>query len=149
MVSIIIEHKGIIDKFIGDAIMSIFGAPVLHEDDPIQAVLTGLSMLEALKSFNKKQTISGQPPFRIGIGINTGEVIAGNIGSENRLEYAVIGDAINLASRLCNIAKANMLLISQSTYEKVKNKVKAKLIAKQKIKGIAESVNFYVVQSIK
>ncbi len=135
---IVENHGGDIDKFVGDELMAIF-------DNEYIAIKCAYEMIIEVKKINKKFNT----PLFIGIGINTGEIIAGNIGSENRLEYAVIGDAINLASRLCNIARANMLLISQSTYEKVKNKVKVKLIEKQKIKGIAESVNIYVVQSLK
>jgi adenylate cyclase len=90
MVSIIIEHKGIIDKFIGDAIMALFGAPVQYADDPQQAILTGLSMIEALKTFNKNQVKVGKPVFKIGVGLNTGQVVVGNIGSTQKLEYTCI-----------------------------------------------------------
>ena len=136
--NIVESHGGDIDKFVGDELMAIFS-------DEYNALKCAYEMIIEVKKVNKKFNT----PLFIGIGINTGEVIAGNIGSKNRLEYAVIGDAINLASRLCNIAKPNMLLISESTYAKVKNKIKATLIADQKIKGKTGSVNFYVVQSIK
>jgi adenylate cyclase len=136
--NIVEHHGGDIDKFVGDELMAIF-------DNEYNALKCAFEMIVEVKKVNKKFNT----PLFIGIGINTGEVIAGNIGSKNRLEYAVIGDTINLASRLCNIAKANMLLISESTYTKVKNRVKAKLIADQKIKGKSGSVNFYVVQSVK
>ncbi len=145
MVSIIIEHKGIIDKFIGDAIMSIFGAPVLHEDDPIQAVLTGLSMLEGLKSFNKKQTLSAKPPFRIGIGINTGEVVIGNIGSQQKLDYTCIGDTVNLASRLEGLTKlyGTEIIISEYTYEEAKEQIMARELDSVKVKGKDKPVKIY------
>lgn len=145
MVSIIIEHKGIIDKFIGDAIMSIFGAPVLHEDDPIQAVLTGLSMLEALKSFNKKQTISGNPPFKIGVGINTGEVVIGNIGSQQKLEYTCIGDTVNLASRLEGLTKlyGTEIIISEYTYKEANDQIMARELDSVKVKGKDKPVKIY------
>ncbi len=136
--NIVDSHGGDIDKFVGDELMAIF-------NDEYKAVKCAYEMIIDVKKINKKFNT----PLYIGIGINTGEVIAGNIGSKNRLEYAVIGDTINLASRLCSIAKTNMLLISQSTYEKVKENVKAKLITDQKIKGKTGSVNFYVVQSVK
>ena len=136
--NIVESHGGDIDKFVGDELMAIFS-------DEYNALKCAYEMIIEVKKVNK----NFNTPLFIGIGINTGEVIAGNIGSKNRLEYAVIGDAINLASRLCNIAKPNMLLISESTYAKVKNKIKATLIADQKIKGKTGSVNFYVVQSIK
>lgn len=136
--NIVETHGGDIDKFVGDELMAIF-------ENEYKALKCAYEMIIEVKKVNKKFNT----PLFIGIGINTGEVIAGNIGSKNRLEYAVIGDTINLASRLCNIAKPNMLLISQSTYNKVKNKIKAKLIADQKIKGKTGSVSFYVVQSVK
>jgi adenylate cyclase len=145
MVTIIIEHKGIIDKFIGDAIMAIFGAPVLHEDDPLQAVLTGLSMLESLKTFNRKQTLAGKPPFRIGIGLNTGDVVVGNIGSTQKLDYTCIGDTVNLASRLEGLTKlyGTSIIISEFTYKETRGGVLAREIDSVRVKGRAEPVKIY------
>jgi adenylate cyclase len=145
MVTIIIEHKGIIDKFIGDAIMAIFGAPVLHEDDPLQAILTGLSMLESLKTFNRKQTLAGKPPFRIGIGLNTGDVVVGNIGSTQKLDYTCIGDTVNLASRLEGLTKlyGTSIIISEFTYKEAKEGVLAREIDSVRVKGKAKPVKIY------
>ncbi len=145
MVSIIIEHRGIIDKFIGDAIMAIFGAPVLHDDDPLQAVLTALSMLESLKSFNRKQTLAGKPPFKIGIGLNTGEVVIGNIGSQQKLDYTCIGDMVNLASRLEGLTKLYQtpIIISEYTYNESKSEIMAREIDSVRVKGKAKPVKIY------
>ena len=145
MVSIIIEHQGIIDKFIGDSIMAVFGAPVLHDDDPVNAVKTGLKMLDSLKNFNRKQTASGRPPFRIGIGLNTGEVVVGNIGSNQKLEYTCIGDAVNLASRLEGLTKMYgvPLIISEFTYRESKDTITARKIDSVRVKGKNKPVKIY------
>ncbi len=145
MVSIIIEHKGTIDKFIGDAIMAIFGAPVLHADDPLQAVLTSLSMLDSLKSFNRNQTAAGKPPFKIGIGLNTGEVVIGNIGSQQKLDYTCIGDTVNLASRLEGLTKlyGAPIIISEYTYKECNSEIMAREIDSVRVKGKVKPVKIY------
>lgn len=145
MVGIIIEHKGIIDKFIGDAIMSIFGAPVLHEDDPLQAVITAIEMLRSLDGFNKRQTKMGRPEFRIGIGLNTGEVVVGNIGSTQKLDYTCIGDAVNLASRLEGLTKMYgvSIIISESTFSEAQSGINAREIDAVRVKGKLKPVKIY------
>ncbi|MBN2322606.1 MAG: Cache 3/Cache 2 fusion domain-containing protein [Spirochaetes bacterium] len=145
MVGIIIDHKGIIDKFIGDAIMSIFGAPVLHEDDPLQAVITGLEMLKSLEGFNRKQVKMGRPVFRIGIGLNTGEVVVGNIGSNQKLDYTCIGDAVNLASRLEGLTKMYgvQIIISEFTHAQTASGIKAREIDSVRVKGKIKPVKIF------
>jgi len=145
MVNVIIEHKGTIDKFIGDAIMAIFGAPVKHEDDPLEAVLTGLNMIKNLHSFNKKQIALNRPPFKIGVGINTGEVVVGNIGSTQKLDYTCIGDAVNLASRLEGLTKMYgiPIIISQFTYEETKTQIDARELDSVRVKGKLKPVKIY------
>ncbi len=137
MVDIIQGRKGIVDKYIGDAIMAFFGAPVRHDDDPLQAVQSGFEMLEALKVFNSRQAKGGRPQFRIGIGINYGVVTIGNIGSEKKMDYTVIGDMVNLASRLEQLTKTYDVpfLISDSVYSRIKKKVPCRLIDKVKVRG--------------
>src|SRR5438445_564775 len=117
MVEIVFEHGGTLDKFMGDAIMALWGAPIAHEDDADRAMRCGVDQLDALDKMNKKWKAEGRPELGIGIGINCGEVFAGNIGSDRRLEYTVIGDAVNTASRLCSIAGPNEILISEAFYE--------------------------------
>ncbi len=131
------ECEGDIDKFIGDAIMAIF-------IDEYTAVQCAYRMISAVRRADKELNTG----LYVGIGINTGEVVLGNIGSENRLEYAVIGDVVNVASRLSSMAGPNMILISESVMQKVGDKVKAKLIRDQQIKGKNQKINFYVVQQI-
>jgi class 3 adenylate cyclase/HAMP domain-containing protein len=117
-VDIIYNRSGIVDKYIGDAIMAFWGAPEKHEDDALQSVLAGLDMIDALGSFNENQRRLGKPEFHIGVGINYGEVTVGNIGSERKMDYTVIGDAVNLASRMEGLTKTyhSELLISEYVY---------------------------------
>jgi adenylate cyclase len=145
MVSIIIDHKGTIDKFIGDAIMAIYGAPVQYEDDPLEAVHTALEMIAALDEFNKKQVRMGRPIFRIGVGVNTGEVVVGNIGSNQKLDYTCIGDAVNLASRLEGLTKMYgvPVIISENTYAYVKDSVQTREIDAVRVKGKVQPVQIY------
>ncbi len=146
MVDIIMDkHKGIVDKYIGDAIMAIFGAPVKHEDDALQSVLAGLDMREALDGFNAEQRAAGHPEFHIGIGINYGEVTVGNIGTEKKMDYTVIGDSVNLASRLEGLTKQyhQGLIISESLYEEVKGSVPCRLLDSVAVKGKTKGVKIY------
>jgi adenylate cyclase len=114
MVEIIFEHGGTLDKFIGDAIMALWGAPVAHDDDPARALAAALDMQAAVRELNARWTAHGKPAIGIGIGINYGDVFAGNIGSQRRLEYTVLGDAVNIASRLCAQAGAGEVLVGEA-----------------------------------
>ena len=106
MVDVIMEHHGgIVDKYLGDCIMALFGAPARHDDDALRAVRTAFEMLERLPPFNAEQQKKRRPPFRVGIGITYGVVTVGNIGSEKKMDYTVIGDKVNLASRLQDLTK--------------------------------------------
>jgi class 3 adenylate cyclase len=122
-VDIIMNRNGIVDKYIGDAIMAFWGAPIKHEDDSLQAVLSGLEMIEAVKNFNENQKKLGKPEFNIGIGINYGTVTVGNIGSERKMDYTVIGDMVNLASRMEGLTKTYHadILISETIYNALAN----------------------------
>ena len=121
-VDIIMNRNGIVDKYIGDAIMAFWGAPVKHEDDALQAVLAALDMAEAVKIFNENQKKIGKPEFNIGVGINYGTVTVGNIGSERKMDYTVIGDMVNLASRMEGLTKnyQSDILISETLYDAIK-----------------------------
>jgi adenylate cyclase len=114
MVDCVFEHGGTLDKFIGDSVMAQWGAPLGEPDDPDRALAASLAMMAALDRLNVKWRDEGRPEMQMGIGINTGEAFAGNIGSERRLEYTVIGDTVNTASRLCGAAKAGEILVSES-----------------------------------
>ncbi|MDX1957958.1 MAG: adenylate/guanylate cyclase domain-containing protein [Leptospiraceae bacterium] len=124
MTEIIFSNRGTIDKFIGDSIMTIFGAPIKGEDDSKRAVITAVQMLNQMKSFNEKYPELPKA-LEIGIGIHTGEVIAGNIGSSKRLDYTVIGDTVNLASRIEGLTKhyRTPILVTETTYNEIKNDI--------------------------
>ncbi|NPV01138.1 MAG: HAMP domain-containing protein [Brevinematales bacterium] len=118
MVRIIISRHGTVDKFIGDAIMAIFGAPLVRPDDAESAVYSAIQNTDALEEFNKGQRATGKIEFHIGVGINTGDVIVGNIGSEQKIDYTVIGDTVNLASRLEGLTKMYHVPIVISEFTK-------------------------------
>ncbi|MEI6208848.1 MAG: adenylate/guanylate cyclase domain-containing protein [Desulfuromonadales bacterium] len=138
---IILRHGGHIDKFIGDAIFVVFGALMEYDDHAERAVRAAVSLQSTLQKKEKRD--GGGQNIRIGIGINTGEVIAGNIGSHKRMEYTVIGDAVNLASRLTGIAGADEIIISNATYVAVAAKMKAEKLAPVSVKGKSEPVEIY------
>ncbi len=148
MVDIIMARHGIVDKYIGDAIMAFFGAPVRHKDDALQSVLAGIEMSEALEEFNAQQRELGKPEFRIGVGINYGVVTVGNIGTEKKMDYTIIGDMVNLASRMEGLTKKyhQPLLISESLHQKVKDEVDCRLIDTVAVKGKTKGVRIYTVK---
>ena len=145
MVDIVLSRNGVVDKYIGDALMAFYGAPVKHDDDALQAVDSGLAMLEALEAFNKWQRDQDRPPFNIGIGINYGVVTVGNIGSEQKMDYTVIGDMVNLASRLEELTKTykEPLIISESMYSRVGQDYSCRHIDTVAVKGRDRGVKIY------
>jgi adenylate cyclase len=143
MVEIVFRYEGTLDKFIGDEMMVLFGSPVAHRDDPIRAVRAALEMQEALVSLNERHEARGLPPFEIGIGINTGEVVAGYIGSSQALEYTVIGDPVNTGSRLCSLAKAGQTLISEGTLDKLGSHFELKELRQEQVKGKALPIRVF------
>lgn len=148
MVDIIMAREGVVDKFIGDAIMAIFGAPVSHGNDALASVISGLEMTEALGRFNAEQKRLGAPEFKIGVGVNYGEVTVGNIGCEKKMNYTVIGDMVNLASRLEGLTKRyhQPILITQDTAEAMGNELPARIVDKVAVKGKTEGVKIYTVR---
>ncbi|MBW1875619.1 MAG: hypothetical protein JRI98_09605 [Deltaproteobacteria bacterium] len=145
MVEIVFRYEGTLDKFIGDEMMVLFGSPVSHTDDPIRAVRAALEMQEALASINQRHEAQGLPPFEIGIGINTGEVVAGYIGSSQALEYTVIGDPVNTGSRLCSLARPGQTLISAGTRGKLDASFEIEELPAQKVKGKAQPIRVFKV----
>ena len=147
MVSIINEHGGIVDKYIGDAIMAVWGVPASHEQDTQRAVRACLAMREELASLNKLRESRGQPTLLIGMGLNSGEVIAGNIGSEEKMEYTVIGDTVNTASRIEAMTKVfgTDLLIDASVFVKVRNLFVFDTAGSGSVKGKTDVVEVYKV----
>lgn len=145
MVEVIFKYEGTLDKFVGDEIMALFGAPVGHDDDPIRAVRTAIEMLEVLKQLNQLRVSRGEPEILIGIGINTGNVVAGYIGSSKALEYTVIGDTVNTGARLCSYAKAGEIIISQATYERLNGEFEVIPLPDAKVKNKSEMLKIYNV----
>jgi class 3 adenylate cyclase/HAMP domain-containing protein len=147
MVDVIMNNAGIVDKYIGDAIMAFFGAPVKGENDALLSVLAGLDMIEALKEFNRWQAEHGLPAFRIGIGINYGVVTVGNIGSERKMDYTVIGDMVNLASRLEGLTKVYHvpIIVSESVMKRVEDHLHCRLLDRVVVKGKNQAVKIYTV----
>ncbi len=146
MVDTVFEHSGTLDKFMGDAIMALWGAPIAHEDDADRAMRCALEQLTALEKMNAKWKEQGRQQLGIGIGINFGEVFAGNIGSDRRLEYTVIGDAVNTASRLCSSAGPNEILISEPFYQQLKNPPQVETLEPIQVKGKSKRIPVYRVK---
>lgn len=147
MVEVVFRHDGTLDKFIGDAVMAIFGAPVPQNDHPKRAVLCAIDMMEELKKLQEKWKAEGKPIFDIGIGINTGEMTVGFMGTTQKMEYTVIGDNVNLGSRLEGLNKEykTHIIISDSTYQHVKDIIEAKPLGAVKVKGKTKTVDIYEV----
>ncbi len=147
MTDIIFERGGTLDKYLGDGIMALFGAPIAKADDSVRAVKTAIAMQAALDRLNHEWEARGQKPLRMGIGVNTGQVTAGNIGSSKRMDYTVIGDAVNLASRLCANAAPGQILISEWTYRQLNGGFAAKRLDPIRVKGKETPVEVYEVGS--
>ncbi len=143
MVAIVFEHGGTLDKFIGDEIMALWGAPVSKDDDADRAMRAAIDMMSVLKELNETWSAKGRPHVEIGIGINFGEVFAGNIGAEQRMEYTVIGDAVNVASRLCSNALRGQVIVSESFYKALKNPPDVEALEPIELKGKSETVPVY------
>jgi class 3 adenylate cyclase/HAMP domain-containing protein len=145
MVDVIMKHDGIVDKYMGDAIMAFFGAPVRRGDEALRAVRSSFDMLKVLDDFNKWQRDKGRSPFRIGIGINYGVVTVGNIGSEKKMDYTVIGDMVNLASRLEGLSKVykESIIISESVVRSVEKVIPCRLLDKVVVKGKTSGIGIY------
>ena len=148
MARIILKHNGTIDKYIGDAIMAFWGAPVKTKDHAEQAVLAGKEMIEGLKEVNATLRKRGlDMEVKIGVGINTGIATIGEIGSEQKKNYTIVGDTVNLASRLESITKEykSPLIYSEYTYGRIKDKIPSTLLGNVKVKGREQLVNIYTV----
>jgi adenylate cyclase len=143
MTDIIFKYGGTLDKYIGDALMAVFGAPMEKKDDPERAVLAAREMMKTVRTV-MEQTEEGRR-FTIRIGINTGRVVAGNIGSPKRMDYTVMGDVVNVASRLESIADPHQILVGEETYRLVKEKFPIRCIGPRKVKGKTSEILVYEV----
>ncbi|MBM4046490.1 MAG: adenylate/guanylate cyclase domain-containing protein [Planctomycetes bacterium] len=144
---VIFSHRGTLDKFMGDALMALFGAPLTHPDDADRAVRAAVEIMQRVADFNRQKAASGFPPILIGIGVNTDEVIAGNVGTDQRMDYTVIGDGVNVAARLEKLTKQydTKVIISQATYDRLTDKLGAIPHGEVTIPGRATPIRIYGV----
>jgi adenylate cyclase len=149
MSAIVEAHGGVIDKYVGDAIMALFGAPLASPNDADRAIETALEMCEALDELNAQQQVRRHPAIKVGIGINTDIVIAGNMGSQTRLNYTVIGDGVNLASRLEGLTKtpeyATRIIVSRTTLAKAKGRYQTRPLGEVAVKGKQKPTEIYAL----
>ncbi|MBN2393465.1 MAG: AAA family ATPase [Anaerolineae bacterium] len=145
----IYQYEGYVDKFLGDAVMAVFGAPVAHEDDAERALRAALLMRERLEAFHQRQAHLLSPPLSIHIGVNTGTVIAGNVGSDLRMSYTVMGDTVNTASRLEDASKPGQILVSRATYRLVRGAFTFLALEPIRVKGKQEPLTVYELQQAK
>ena len=146
MVDVVFEHGGTLDKFMGDAVMALWGAPLTREDDADRATRAAVVMQRRLARLNDEWQRQGRPRLTAGIGINVGDVFAGNIGSDRRLEYTVIGDAVNIASRLCAEAGAEEILIAEPLHAALASPPPVTSLEPLALKGKAQPVPVYRVE---
>jgi adenylate cyclase len=145
MGDIIAETGGTLDKFLGDGIMALYGAPLNQPDHAHRAIKTAIEMQRALVELNRNWETRGQQPLRMGVGLNTGTVTAGNIGSAKRYDYTAIGDAVNLASRLCANAAGGQILVSESTYTQLNGNFPGQRLEPIRVKGKETPVELHEV----
>ena len=145
MIETTFKYDGTLDKFLGDAVMAVFGAPMAHPDHSARAIRTALAMQEGITGLNERRVRDGKEAISVGIGVSAGEAVAGTVGTEDRMEYTVIGDSVNLAARLESNAKPGQILISHRTYERVRDLVDARPLGRIRVKGKEEEVEVYEV----
>ena len=143
MVDVIFKYEGTLDKFVGDEVIALFGAPVAMQQAEFKAVQCALDMMRVLSEWNRTRAAEGQNEINVGIGINTGMVVTGAIGSSRALQYTAIGDAVNTASRLCGVAQAGQIILSEATYQKVQGDVAAVPLAPVRVKGKTDELRVY------
>jgi len=149
MSGVVERHKGVVDKYIGDALMALFGAPVAQSNAADRALLAALEMRAALEDLNAEFAAEGQPPLGIGIGINTSRVVAGNMGSARRLNYSVVGDGVNVAARLQDLTRnpdyATAILVSATTLKAARGSYRTRDLGTAPVKGRAEPVAIFAL----
>jgi len=151
MTDVVFQYEGTLDKYVGDAITAIYGAPLDQADHPYRACRTALGMMERLRRLNEKWTAAGKQPLAVGIGIHTGVMMVGNMGSDQRFDYTVIGDAVNLGSRLegANKVYGTDILISDSTHRRVHDMFSCMEIDVVRFKGKRVPVKIYQLLGLK
>jgi len=148
MTDVVLHHEGTVDKFIGDEVMALFGAPIPQEDHALRAVRAGLTMQKTHQGIRMAWRERGVQAPPIGIGVVTGNMIVGEMGGAQRADYTVVGSDVNLGARICGIANGGQVLISERTYALVKQAVEAVPLPHQRLKGLAHDVTVYDVARI-
>jgi adenylate cyclase len=143
---IIFKHSGTLDKYIGDGLMALFGAPYASELDAIKAVRAAVEMQRAMVTFNERLRADNLPSIQIGIGVNTGAAIVGYIGSESRLDYTAIGDTVNTAARLESLAQPSQIVISENTMQSLDETFRVRSLGTERLKG--KHVNLRILEVV-
>jgi len=149
MIDTTFKHDGTLDKFLGDGVMAVFGAPIYHPDHTLRALRTALAMQAGIRELSDRRVAEGHARLRIGIGVNAGTAVAGNVGTEARMEYTVIGDSVNLASRLESYARPGQILITEQTYEIVRDAIEARALGRLKVRGKEDELEVYEVLGVR
>jgi adenylate cyclase len=148
MADVVIAHGGTINEFIGDAIFAVFGAPVEHADHAERAAATALAMQNAMDALNRDNATRGRPRFEMGIGLHTGEAVVGNIGSEQRTKYAVVGAAVNLAARVEGCTVGGQVLVTAATVERLGDLADVAPPVSVELKGLAMPIALYELRGL-
>jgi adenylate cyclase len=149
MADVVFRHEGNLDKFIGDCVMAVWGPPSPHGDDPARALRAALEMQAQVDTLNELREAKGQRPILVGIGVNTGVAVVGYMGSADRHEFTAIGDCVNIASRLCGIAKGGEVLAADNTISKAGADFRSEALPAQAVKGKEQAVQTFRVQGLK
>lgn len=151
MTEVIKKHNGVVNQFVGDEIFAVFGAPVAYPNNEENAVFCAMEMMQKLNTLNELYQDKLAEPVGMGIGINTGEVVAGNLGSEDKIEYSVTGDTVNTGKRIEMLTKdsPNSILVSKSVYAKVESLIAANAWEPIAVKGKKEKIIVYEVNGKK
>ena len=148
LTDIVFKFEGTLDKYIGDCLMAVFGTPISHYNDAERATITAIEMQKYVEEINAKREKKGLPEVAIGVGLNTGHAISGNMGSVDRMDLTVIGDVVNIASRLEGIAGRGQILATREVYEEVKYVVDAEFLDSVTVKGRAQAVDVYEIKGL-
>ena len=135
-------------KFLGDGLMAIFGAPVEQPDSTLNAVRAALDMRERLRKFNLAREIGGEEPVLVGIGVNYGEAIVGNIGSRERMDYSVIGDTVNVAQRIQAFTQGGQIILAEPAYRRIEGRVEVRPMGSHELKGKKERIELFEVLNL-
>src|SRR5437879_8746826 len=148
MTDVIIAHGGTINEFIGDAIFAIFGAPLAHPDHAERAAAAAIAMQRAMADVNEAHAQRGLPRFEMGIGINSGEAVVGNIGSEQRAKYGVVGSAVNVAARVEGASVGGQVLVSAATWAHIREVAEADAAIEVAVKGLGEPLVLHPLRAM-